>query len=202
VVFPQFGPRGPLVQHGFARTQSWRLVDEEAGRAVFRLESSAQTLKLWPHAFELDLAIAIGGARLAMELRVRNTGEAGFSFTAALHTYFRIADSTSVRLDGLPPAACRALHAADLLDRIFLAPSPQTRLVDAGRELAIAQEGFRDTVVWNPGRERAAAMPDMDPEGYRRMLCVEAAAIDPPVVLQPGREWKGSQAIEAGLTPR
>ena len=45
-------------------------------------------------------------------------------------------------------------------------------------------------------------MPDMDPEGYRRMLCVEAAAIDPPLVLQPGREWKGSQAIEAGLAPR
>jgi glucose-6-phosphate 1-epimerase len=77
-----------------------------------------------------------------------------------------------------------------------------TRLVDADRELAIAQEGFHDTVVWNPGRERAAAMPDMDPEGYRRMLCVEAAAIDPPLVLQPGREWKGSQAIEAGLAPR
>jgi glucose-6-phosphate 1-epimerase len=202
VVFPQFGPRGPLVQHGFARTQLWRLVEEEGGVAIFRLESSEETLKLWPHAFELDLAIAIGGPRLAMELRARNSGEVGFSFTAALHTYFRIADSTSVRLDGLPPAACRPLHTADLLDRIFLAPSPRTRLVDASRELVIAQEGFRDTVVWNPGRERAAAMPDMDPEGYRYMLCVEAAAIEPPVTLPPGREWKGSQAIEAGVSPR
>ena len=202
VVFPQFGPRGPLAQHGFARTQAWRLVDEEGGRAVFRLGNSAETLDLWPHPFEMDLAIAIGGARLAMELRVRNTGDAAFSFTAALHTYFRIADSTSVRLDGLPPDACRPLRTADLLDRIFLAPSPKTRLIDAGRELAIAQEGFRDTVVWNPGRERAAAMADMEPEGYRHMLCVEAASIDPPVVLPAGHEWKGSQAIEVGAAPR
>jgi glucose-6-phosphate 1-epimerase len=38
-------------------------------------------------------------------------------------------------------------------------------------------------------------MPDMAPEGYRRMLCVEAAAIEPLVRLEPGVSWAGSQAI-------
>ena len=50
-------------------------------------------------------------------------------------------------------------------------------------------------VARNPGRERTAQMADMAPEGYRHMLCVEAAAIEPPVSLPPGATWSGSQAI-------
>ena len=38
-------------------------------------------------------------------------------------------------------------------------------------------------------------MADMAPEGYRRMLCVEAASIDPIVTLAAGSAWTGAQAI-------
>jgi len=67
VVFPQFGERGPLAHHGFARTSAWRLAREEGDRLMFALESCGETLRLWPHAFALELAITIGGPRLVME---------------------------------------------------------------------------------------------------------------------------------------
>jgi len=35
-------------------------------------------------------------------------------------------------------------------------------------------------------------MPD---EGYRHMLCVEAACIDEPVTLAPGASWTGWQQL-------
>ena len=190
VCFPQFAKRGPLMQHGFARTQDWTCTG--AGR--FALEASPETLATWPHRFRLELAATIGGARLDVELRVRNTGDRALDFTAALHTYLLVADAASARLEGLQR---EPITAAEPIDRVYLAPPSVTWLHDAGRTLRIEQRGFTDTVVWNPGRERTAQMADMPPEGYRTMLCVEAAAVEPPVVLAPGAEWSGRQSISA-----
>ena len=206
VCFPQFADRGPLMQHGFARTREW----ECTGAGRFALDASPQTLALWPHAFRLELTATIGAARLEMELRVLNPGDGGFAFTAALHTYLLVADAAAARLEGLQGARYvnrgssavevetrESITAAEPIDRVYLATPALTRLHDAGRTLRIEQRGFTDTVVWNPGRERTAQMPDMSPDGYRTMLCVEAAAIEPPVALPPGGEWRASQSISA-----
>ncbi|MES2944107.1 MAG: D-hexose-6-phosphate mutarotase [Pseudomonadota bacterium] len=53
-----------------------------------------------------------------------------------------------------------------------------------------------DTVVWNPGVDRCAALNDMPPDGYRHMLCVEAACINSPVNLAAGQSWSGWQALD------
>ena len=50
--------------------------------------------------------------------------------------------------------------------------------------------------------QRSAQMADMPPDGYRQMLCVEAAAVDPPVTLAAGAAWTGIQAITAEPPPR
>ena len=173
VVFPQFSERGPLAKHGFARTQVWSF---DQSRLSLVLESSPQTEALWPGTFRLVLSVSIGGPRLDVELSVANTGKAPFSFMAALHTYLRVSNAAAVRLEGLG----EVVTAAEPIDRVFFATPPVTRLEDAGRILHIEQRGFKDTVVWNPGRERTAQMADMPPDGYRQMLCVEAAAIEPP----------------------
>ena len=58
----------------------------------------------------------------------------------------------------------------------------------------MSQAGFTDVVVWNPGPERAAALPDLELGGYRHMLCIEAEAIGQPITLGPrggGREAAG-----------
>jgi glucose-6-phosphate 1-epimerase len=197
VCFPQFAERGPLVKHGFARISPWRFEGasetEEGTCATFALESSPSTLAPWPHAFRLVLAATVGGPRLALELRVENPGGAAFEFAAALHTYFRVSDNAAARLAGL----CGVVTAAEPIDRIYFAPPAATRLEDADRAFEISQHGFADTVVWNPGPELTAKMADMAPDGYRRMLCVEAAAIEPVVRVDAGSAWTGGQAIRA-----
>ena len=197
IVFPQFGTRGPLAQHGFARTQAWSFVgaSESGGsaQASFALESSPQTEALWPGAFRLVLAVTIGGPRLDVELRVANPGNASLTFTAALHTYLRVS-GPAARLEGLR----EVVTAGEAIDRVYVAAPAATHLMDAGRILRIEQRGFTDTVVWNPGRERTARMADMPPDGFRHMLCVEAAAIEPPVVVAPGETWCGGQSITLG----
>ncbi|KAA8530189.1 hypothetical protein F0562_004898 [Nyssa sinensis] len=46
---------------------------------------------------------------------------------------------------------------------------------------------------WNPWDKKAKALPDLGDEDYKTMLCVDSAAIETPIVLQPFEEWKGRQ---------
>lgn len=213
VIFPQFADRGRLAQHGFARTQPWRFTGVSASpagcTASFVLEASDDTRAIWPHDFRLELRVTIGGAKLEITLRVTNPAPAAFAFTAALHTYLRVSDADTVRLEGLQGvryltrgASGTALEerkfvtATEPIDRTYFAPPGLLYLADGARRVRLVQRGFTDTVVWNPGADTASRMADMAPGGFRHMFCVEAAAVEPPVVIDPGSEWSGTQAIE------
>ena len=213
ICFPQFADRGPLVQHGFARTRLWTLKEAAAPVAgissvTFELESSPPTQALWPHKFRAHFVATVGANRLDVSLRVVNTGIHALSFTGALHTYLRVADASTARLSGLRDRRYvnrgeshlavedrESFTAQDPIDRVYFAAPPATQLEDKARTFRIEQRGFTDTVVWNPGAEKGAKMPDMPRDGFRHMLCVEAAAVEPPVILQPGAEWTGGQTV-------
>ncbi|HEU6454801.1 MAG TPA: D-hexose-6-phosphate mutarotase [Roseateles sp.] len=217
VCFPQFAERGSLPKHGFARTLPWELVSQEQGKddalAVLRLRDSETTRAIWPHAFELELSVRVGGRSLDIELACENTGDASFQFTTALHTYLRVADLDAVSVEGLSGLRyfdsvkqAEALQRMDLLltgekgvldlDRIYFDVKERPLLVaEDRRQVVIRQQGFDDAVVWNPGPERCAKLADMPPEGWSEMLCVEAASIGRPIELQPGESWVGRQGL-------
>lgn len=218
VCFPQFADRGPLPKHGFARTLRWELVSSEQGKddalAVLRLRDNGITRALWPHAFELELSVRIGGRTLDVELACENLGDTPLQFTAALHTYLRVLDLDAVSVEGL--AGLRywdnvkkadALQRMDLLltgekgvldlDRVYYGVKERPLLVtEERRQLTVQQQGFEDAVVWNPGPERCVQLADMPPEGWSEMLCVEAATIGRPVELPAGESWVGRQSLQ------
>jgi len=216
VIFPQFAAEGPLPKHGFARTAPWSFVDagpvDDGGLSVrFRLEDSEQTRAIWPQAFVAELLATIGGAQLSVSLSVRNRGTEAFTFTAALHTYLAVEDLAAVRVLGLQGLRYRdtangnamcleASHEVAIdgeVDRIYLEAPSELLLREPRASLRIGQQGFRDTVVWNPGAVKGAALADLDREGYKRMLCIEAAAVGSPIILAPGATWSGTQTFEA-----
>jgi glucose-6-phosphate 1-epimerase len=210
VVFPQFAGRGPLAKHGFARTLPWRFVGADE-RATFELTQSAAT-DAWPHAFSARLHVALGASTLAVTLDVVNTGTEAFAFTAALHTYLSVDDVAAAALRGL--AGCSYEDSADAgairrqrddalrfdgeVDRIYPAPLQVLALRDGGGHcLGIAQHGFADTIVWNPGDALAATIGDLAPGEHRRFVCVEAGQVLQPVRLAPGDRWSGTQRLDA-----
>jgi glucose-6-phosphate 1-epimerase len=214
VVFPQFSTRGPLPRHGFARNRTWKVLEHDRrgthAYAVLGLSDDESTRALWPHAFELELTVSVDAGRLDMELAVINTGETTFGFHAALHTYLRCADVRKTQLEGLLDQSyldqvsgeergqwIDVISIAQEVDRIYWNTPAQLTLRETGRRLGISQQGFIDTVVWNPGPERCAAMPDMPPEGWLDMLCVEAAQVGEPIHIGPGEEWSGMQTLQA-----
>jgi glucose-6-phosphate 1-epimerase len=217
VVFPQFNTRGVLPRHGFARTTRWTVVEEAPDTAgaeicsvTLALASHKVIKALWPYAFACTLTVALQDGALVLTLGVRNVGSESFSFQAALHTYLAVGAIDSVRLSGLDGSrfedcteaganavkAHAAWRAHEAVDRIYFdAPSP-LQLQSALGTLAIAQSGFCDTVVWNPGGFGANPPPDLPQDGYKHFLCVEAARIGTPVLLDAGQAWSGSQTLK------
>jgi glucose-6-phosphate 1-epimerase len=222
VVFPQFATCGPLPHHGLVHTRNWR-IDEirerEAGAAAaFRIEDDGETRGLWPHAFACVLTVSVSGSRLDLQLQIENTGSTAFEFSAALHTYLSIADIETVRLEGLHASLYRdrvdrdrksidrdeVLTISGEVDRVYADAPRYLVLREPSRSLHVHSEGFTDVVVWNPWKDKCRTLPDLSDDAYRRMLCVEAAAVVRPPRLEPRAAWTGSQSLQAmplGLRP-
>lgn len=210
VIFPQFGLFGDLPKHGFARLQTWTLSPREGAHELrFELLANAATRAVWPHEFQATLGVCLHSQALTVTLTVTNRGPSECRYTAGLHTYLAIENLAEGALEGLAgleyldntAGLARARQTADPLcvnaeiDRVYLnASQPVIWRAGAGA-LEIAQHGFRDVVVWNPGPNTAGRLPDMAPADYAQMLCVEAATIAEPVVLAPGASWWGSQTL-------
>jgi len=215
VCFPQFGNSGPLQQHGFARVSPWTVLHAEDGAeravAVLRLIDNDHTRAMWPHPFSAELAVTVGGATLELVLTVTNTGDLPFSFTAALHPYFRVHDAHACRVEGLMGSVyvdgleggARGEETSDVLvidgeiDRVYFDVGGSLRLREPERSLTLEQRGFPDAVVWNPGEAGVARRADFHTGDERKMLCVEAAVVGRPVTLKAGEIWEGAQRITA-----
>jgi glucose-6-phosphate 1-epimerase len=213
VCFPQFANEGPLLKHGFARISAWKLLrNEQLGdlaQAVLQLEDSEVTRAIWPHAFRATLTVTVGGPSLRLEFSVENTGATPFTFTAALHTYLRVADITTTAVGNLAGSCFRdavtqvrenkhvnsALRFTGEVDRIYSQVTEPVRVRTPERDITVTSSGFDDVVLWNPGLTRCAALADMEPTGYQRMVCVEAAAITNPPIVTPGSTWYGTQEL-------
>jgi glucose-6-phosphate 1-epimerase len=213
ICFPQFGSFGPLVKHGLVRTRLWtpceKRTDSGGAMLILRLESDAALRKAWPHAFAAELTVLLSDRRIDMELEVENSGSAPLSFTAALHTYFKVDDVEDVHIGGLrgceysDSTQDNALKTekGDVVvirgevDRIYHDAPETLMLREPHRALAIHSENFPDAVVWNPGPERCKQLQDMPPDDYTRMLCIEAGAIRAPVELAAGEAWWGRQTL-------
>jgi glucose-6-phosphate 1-epimerase len=219
ISFPQFSGRGTLPKHGFVRNMRWlraagdmnQTTNQTTNHAVTLIcRDDAHTRQIWPQGFAAVLTAQLQANRLQVSLSVTNTGDTPWEFTVALHSYFRVENIHKVRLHGLQGVTYQDATAgnklvvesetdltiAQELDRVYLSPPKKLTLLEPGvSTLQIEQQGFADSVVWNPGPVNVAALSDMPDDGWLHMLCVEAACAAAPVHLDPGQNWTGSQTL-------
>lgn len=124
-------------------------------------------------------------------------------FEEALHTYYAVSDAQKVSIDGLGGATFidkvdgsqrkvqpkGALKFAGRTDRPYIDTTATCVLHDeaGARRIVVAKTGSNSTVVWNPWKDLTAKMPDMEPDAWLHMTCIETANVgENAVTLQPG----------------
>lgn len=215
VCFPQFSGLGELPKHGFLRTARWhesqRRQGDDYALVTLEIADSETTRAIWPHRFTAEITLMLEADRIDVEFGVTNTGGEPFAFTGALHTYLKVTQVEDVSLEGLYGHDYRDAAGGNVmvrdtgteltvdgpLDRVYHSVRRPQQLNAGNLSLAIQSQGFPDVVVWNPWVDGCAALSDMSPDGWRHMLCVEAAAASEPLRLPPGEEWFGRQTLVA-----
>ena len=204
VCWPWFGAHvsNPLLpNHGFARTNIWTHastaeIDKNRTKIILELKSSEETLKLWPHLFELQLEI-IMSERLELSLITKNTGTEPFVITQALHTYLLIQDISSACVEGLDQTkyydkltdTYNNLQEGKLcfgseVDRIYENVVSPLRVED----IEVQTVGSNTVVVWNPGKDFKNNFSDLS--DYKTMLCIESAnTLNEAVTVEAGDSY-------------
>ena len=218
VIFPWFGPRhdgGTGPSHGFARTSEWELafaaVAGDEVHLTFTLAPNKASRGLGFDRFRLAYRIVIG-QRLTLELTVANEAAEPLVYEEALHTYFAVSDIEQTTLNGLGGTAYLdkrdgmrrkvqpegAIAFLGTTDRVYLDTTATCVIDDAAgkRRIVVEKAGSQTTVVWNPWAEVVATLPDMEPDGWHGMLCVETANVgDSAVTLGQGESHTMSATI-------
>lgn len=83
LVFPQFGqPLTTMLQHGFARISTWELLSHEiksdSVTCDLSLNYTEETLKVWPHKFQLIYTITLSSCSLITKLTINNIDDKAF----------------------------------------------------------------------------------------------------------------------------
>lgn len=202
------------------------LAVEQSDRQVhvrLQLCSSDATRALWPHEFVATLTVQLTAGNLRIGFDVENAGPQPWLFALALHTYLRLDDIGQTHLNGLKgltywdavknlaqpevrqlqalEGAGSTLRFAAETDRVYeivkSKPDASVTVQHPSAKLHISQSSsLSEIVVWNPGAALSASIEDLPDDGYRHMLCVEAACINTPVTLAAGQRWSGWQNLQ------
>ncbi|XP_047160717.1 putative glucose-6-phosphate 1-epimerase [Vigna umbellata] len=204
--FPQFGP-GPIQQHGFARNVDWTLVDSENAEGspvvTMELKDSPYSRAMWDFSFHALFKVTLNAKSLSTELTVKNTDSKAFSFSTALHTYFRasasdasvkgLKGSKTLNKDPDPKNPVEGREERDVVtfpgfvDCVYLDASSELQLDNGlGDLISIKNTNWSDAVLWNPYLQMEAC--------YKDFVCVENAKIG-SVQLEPEQTWTAVQHL-------
>ena len=216
VIFPWFGLREGMGQHGFARVKTWEVkeVAPAADGSVsvrFGLPDSPEASS-YP-SFSADYIVTVSDS-LTLELVVNNLSkEDALVFENCLHTYFEVGDISAVSITGLKGTnyldkvanfaekteTNDVIRISSEVDRVYMNTVAPVEIRDEKlqRKILVEKSGSLSTVVWNPWIAKSQQMPDFGNDEYQTMVCVESGNVGPQALsLKPG----GTSNLKAKLS--
>ncbi len=211
IVFPWFsllkGHEDDAPNHGFARQANWTTEtqsDELVSLSLSSANIQDQGLQspFWAGDFFVRMVFSFGEG-LGMRFEVQNRGDEAFAFECALHTYFAVSDVRRTTVEGAEngiwlnsgaPTLTRDTAFPPFGARLFEHSQGPILIREPERTFRISNnEGWRSSVVWNPGE----AMEDLNDSNWPHFVCVEAGALRSNAVsLESGESYALDLSIE------
>jgi glucose-6-phosphate 1-epimerase len=222
LIFPWFASRGdnlPGPMHGFVRTEPWSVAGTEMlpqGVAITFAYGADDTSGSYGYDhFSLRYRV-VAGAALELSFEVHNSGAKPLTIEEALHAYFAIGDIHQVTVTGLAgteyldraDGSTRKRQREDAIrftgetDQLHLNTATPITIHDGAwqRRIILQKKDSSSTVVWNPWLDKATALPDLGPEAWTGMVCVEPAnAREDRIELAPGAAH--TMAVQVRIEP-
>ena len=172
ICWPWFGRRKDLPIHGLVRYMEWRLVRRLGDDGLeLAVESTAESMKLWPHRFRLTAKIEmVDPSTMEIALSETNTDYEPYESAFGIHPYFAVSNALAVAVDG------RALPRPNGDTAKFPADGRAHVLCDLarGRTYAVDAPCADSWWIWNPGEEATPDMKTLAQDDWRQFWCLEA----------------------------
>ncbi len=204
ICWPWFGKHASdstLPAHGFVRNMLWQLdqvnhLESGATELSLSIESSDESLKIWPYLFHLQLVVTVAES-LTLRLVTTNLSDHTMVLTEAFHSYFKVGDASKVTVSGLEGSVhidtlsamkrsvqTKKLFLSPPMDSVFLNHAVDAKIDDVvlSRQISVRKQGSSSTVVWNPGSEIVKGFKDISNEAWPEFLCVESGNVFEDVV--------------------
>ncbi|KAL7134375.1 hypothetical protein ABFS83_11G022500 [Erythranthe nasuta] len=219
ICFPRFFNDENMEHHGFARVRLWS-IDASPNAATSPDRASTDLILMpsktdRPNKFDYRIRIILeSNGDLTMISRIQNRKGSGklLTFHFSYHTYFSVSDISEVRIEGLENVDYldylqnknrftekdEAITFDSEVDKVYLSTPHMISIIDRqiNRTFTIHKDGaLPDIVVWNPWRTKAKEIFDLGNKEYRNFVCVEAAAVENAITLDPGEVWTGTQRL-------
>ncbi|WP_091435247.1 aldose 1-epimerase family protein [Flavobacterium degerlachei] len=102
-----------LSRHGFARDGVFQLIAKKENSVTFSIQSSEETLKVYPFDFELQISYTLEDKSLNINYKVINKGESKMPFSIGAHPAFSLAgnfDNYSLQFEKEEPLVYNLLE--------------------------------------------------------------------------------------------
>lgn len=216
--WPWFADERPGPAHGIARTSHWQLrqveADSQQVRLVLELPEEEITRQLPGEHWAVQVEMVLGSS-LSVTLTTTNTGPRPQPLSQALHSYLPVDDIDNARILGLEGvsyidklqagAQCRQqgpVRFSGEVDRVYFDTTADVQLLDgSGEPLWVQRRNSQSVVVWNPWQTKGARLSQFPADGYRSMVCIEAANAGPDARLVEAGQTHWLQTIISRYPP-
>lgn len=196
ICWPWFGPAAAefgaeaagMPNHGMVRTEVWQVEQQHISDDYVAIIFTIELVLPW-HKKPMKLTYQV---KLTDVLELQLSCDAAIMQQAALHSYFQVPCAEGATVSPLPLQCFDKVSNSRLqlihsnlqfqgeIDRVYADTADTLTLYAANSttpHLTIQQDGHDASVLWNPGAEKAKAMPDMHVAAASEFVCIESARL-------------------------
>jgi len=209
----------PMEQHGFARLNNFKCVDQQSDRVTMRLCDNDQTRAIYPFAFNLDITYRLWDEELYIDYRVENKSEEIMPFQFGLHPAFSLdyqpnSSTTDFKVIFHPASdltfnreerILSLVEEWDLSEEMFKergtwmfkdVNAPFVSLTDGKNGVTVGISGYKWLCFWKKPNAPFLCIEPWHGHGDYEPVEVDLSQRDGTLVLHPHQHWITSYSIK------